>query len=78
MLPSESVRDIALMTAVFPVSVSVSGELTATVWAGVFIHGLPPDLIQMAVPPACTANVRAELFDLSSWLLDDGIPAINA
>ena len=66
------------MAAVFPMCVTVNGELLIAVLADQFIICLVFDLVQMAVPPPQTAFVRAEAFMLPSRILPDCFTALFA
>ena len=77
-ITSEAVSDVAIVSAVFSVVVSVGCKGPATVSAGKGIKCLAIDLIQMAVPPMGTTGIRAELHRLSARSLDQLLSAVAA
>ena len=65
------------MTAVFPVTVAVGCKGAAAGRAGVLIDSFPFDHVHMAVPPAVSTCVRAELLLFSALELSHRFAAVR-
>ena len=66
------------MTAVFAMTIAISCKGSAASWTGVFINSIPFDKVHVAVPPAVSASVRAELFLFPAFELDHRFAAVGA
>ena len=66
------------MTAVFPVGIAVGCKGAAAGRAGVLIDSFPFDHVHMAVPPAVSTCVRAELFLFPPLGLDHRFTTMRA
>lgn len=77
-ITSEAISDVAIVSAIFSMVISVGRERLSTVSAGEGIKGLAVDLVQMTVPPLGAAGIGAELHRLSARSLGQLLSAVTA